>query len=197
MLHRLYERILALGAHPYALVALFFVSLLDSVILPLATEIILIPIILTKPSRAWLSAAVCSLASVLGGIIGYGIGFGLFEWVGASLLNIYGGGPQTFHDFQALYRHWGGWIVFIGGLTPFPYTVVAIMSGVVGMNLALFIFYSLIARSLRYFLIAALLWRWGDSIRTFIERYLSWVLTGVLGVLFLVWVASGKVFSIE
>ena len=196
MLHRLYERILALGAHPYALVALFFIALLESVILPLATDIFLIPIVLARPSRAWLSAGVCVLASVLGGIISYGIGFGLFEWVGVSLLNIYGG-PQTFHDFQSLYRHWGGWIVFIGALTPFPYKIVALMSGVVGMNLALFIFYSLIARALRYFLIAALLWRWGDSIRTFLERYLSWVLTGVLGLLFLGWIASGKVFSIE
>ena len=130
--------------------------------------------VLAMPTRAWKIAFLCTIASVLGGIAGYGVGLFLFEEVGRPLLDLYGYSPK-FLEFQKFYNDWGAWAVFIAGVTPFPYKVITILSGVTELDLAIFTTASLIARGLRFFLIAALLWKFGTEIREFIEARLGLV----------------------
>ena len=132
--------------------------------------------VIAAPTRAWKIALVCTIASVLGGIAGYGIGMFLFEEIGRPLLDLYGHSPK-FLEFQKVYNDWGAWAVFIGGVTPFPYKVITILSGATALDLAIFATASLIARGLRFFLIAALLWKFGTEIRAFIEARLGLIFT--------------------
>ena len=132
--------------------------------------------VIAAPSRAWKIALVCTVASVLGGIAGYGIGMFLFEEVGRPLLDLYGHSPK-FLEFQKVYNDWGAWAVFIAGVTPFPYKVITILSGATALDLVIFSTASLAARGLRFFLIAALLWKFGTEIRAFIEARLGLIFT--------------------
>ena len=132
--------------------------------------------VLAAPTRAWKIALICTIASVLGGILGYGIGMFLFEEVGRPLLDLYGHSPK-FLEFQKIYNNWGALAVFIAGVTPFPYKVVTILSGATALDLTVFSVASLIARGLRFFLIAALLWKFGTEIRAFIEARLGLIFT--------------------
>jgi membrane protein YqaA with SNARE-associated domain len=127
------------------------------------------------------------VASVIGGVGGYGIGFFLFEQVGKPILELYHY-TAKFDQFQETYNEWGVWLVFIAGVTPFPYKVITIFSGVTGLNLPVFIVASILARGLRFFIVAALLWKFGEPIRAFIERSL-----GLLFVLFVVLLLGGFV----
>jgi len=141
--------------------------------------------VIAMRQRAWLIAGICTVASVAGGTAGYGIGFFLYESVGQGILEFYGK-LEKFSSFQALYNEWGAWIVMMGGLTPFPYKVITIASGVTGLNIVTFTIFSIIARGLRFFLVAWLLWKFGAPIKIFIERYL-----GLLTVAFLVLLFAG------
>jgi membrane protein YqaA with SNARE-associated domain len=124
--------------------------------------------------RAWLIAGVCTIASVAGGFLGYAIGALLFETIGRSILEFYGY-LERFAEFQTRYNAWGAWIVFFAGLTPFPYKVITIASGVTGLDLATFGVTSALARGLRFFLVAALLWYIGPPVRRFVEANLGWL----------------------
>ena len=135
---------------------------------------------LAAPTRAWRIAAVCTLASVAGGLAGYGIGLFLFEAVGRPLVAFYGA-ADAFEHFQATYNEWGAWIVGGAGLTPFPYKVITIASGVTKLDIGIFILASVVSRGLRFYIEAALLWRFGEPVRDFIERHL-----GKLALLFFV-----------
>jgi membrane protein YqaA with SNARE-associated domain len=157
---------------PRALATLAFISFIESSIFPLPPDILLIPMILAARERAWKIAAVCTIASVLGGIAGYAIGMFLFDQLAAPILSFYGY-MDKFTVFQAQYNEWGAWIVFGAGVTPFPYKVITIASGMTGLNLAIFMVASVLARGLRFFLIAALLWKFGAPIRKFIEDHLG------------------------
>ncbi|MEM8950835.1 MAG: VTT domain-containing protein, partial [Pseudomonadota bacterium] len=119
------------------------------------------------------------------GMAGYGIGYFLYESVGQGILEFYGK-LEKFESFQDLYNEWGAWIVMMGGLTPFPYKVITIASGVTGLNIVTFTIFSIIARGMRFFLIAWLLWKFGAPIKTFIEKYL-----GLLTILFFVLLIGG------
>ena len=132
--------------------------------------------VLASPTRAWKIASVCTISSVLGGIAGYGIGMFMFAEIGRPLLYLYGYAPK-FSDFQNVYNNWGAWAVFIAGVTPFPYKVITILSGATALDLTTFSIASLIARGLRFFLIAALLWKFGPTIRDFIEARLGLIFT--------------------
>jgi membrane protein YqaA with SNARE-associated domain len=131
----------------------------------------LIPMILAARQRAWLIAGVCSAASVAGGVAGYAIGALLFDSVGQPIVEFYGY-LDRFQEFQQRYEEWGAWIVAGAGFTPFPYKVITITSGVMDLNFGVFMAASVISRSARFFLLAALLWKFGPPIRGFIERYL-------------------------
>jgi membrane protein YqaA with SNARE-associated domain len=176
MLQALYERTMALATHRHALWALGGVAFVESSVFPIPPDALLIPMILAARERALVVAAVCTGASVLGGLAGYGIGYFLFEAVGRPILDFYGQ-EQTFAEFAEAYNRWGAWIVAGAGLTPFPYKVVTIASGATGLSLATFMVASVASRGLRFFLEAALLWYVGPPVRRFVERNLKWAAT--------------------
>ncbi len=173
-LHRLYAWTMTQASRPHALWILALIAFLESSIFPIPPDVLLIPMVLAAPRRAWLIAGVCTLSSVTGGMVGYAIGALLFEAVGRPVLELYGY-LDEFTAFQESYNAWGAWIVFGAGLTPFPYKVITIASGVTGLNPATFMIASVLARGLRFFLVAALLRYFGASIRFFIERNLGWL----------------------
>ncbi|MBK1636581.1 YqaA family protein [Rhodovulum adriaticum] len=174
MIRRLYDWTLSLADSRNALWALFIVAFVESSVFPIPPDVLMIPMILARPSRAWLIAGVALAGSVLGGLLGYYIGWGLFESVGRPVLEFYGK-DAYFDDFSQRYNDYGAWAVLIAGITPFPYKVITILSGSTGLNLGVFMVASVIARGLRFFIVAALLWKFGAPIRTFIERYLGWL----------------------
>ena len=176
MIRPLYDWTLSLASHRHALWALAAVSFVESSFFPIPPDILLIPMVLAAPTRAWKIALVCTIASVLGGIAGYGIGMFLFEEVGRPMLEFYGYGSK-FAEFQATYNEWGAWAVFIAGVTPFPYKVITILSGVTALDPTVFSIASVLARGLRFFLVAALLWKFGPPIRDFIEARLGLMFT--------------------
>ncbi|MBL4614472.1 MAG: DedA family protein [Magnetovibrio sp.] len=177
MMRRLYNWTMNFAAHKNALWALFIVSFIESSIFPIPPDILLIPMILAAREKAWKIAAVCTVGSVLGGIAGYGIGFYLFDQIGLPLLEFYGK-AHKFGEFQAMYNEWGAWVVGMAGLTPFPYKVITIASGVTALNIGTFIIASILSRGARFFIEAWLLWYFGDPIREFIEKYLGLLVTG-------------------
>ncbi|MBT3334544.1 MAG: DedA family protein [Rhodospirillaceae bacterium] len=181
----LYNRTMALAGHRHANWALGAVSFIESSVFPIPPDVILIPMVLAQRQRALLIAAICTVASVLGGLLGYAIGLYLFDAIGQPILEFYGYG-EKFASFQSRYIEWGVWIVLIAGLTPFPYKVITIASGVAGLSLPVFLVASIVARGLRFAIVAALLWRFGEPIRDFIERYL-----GLLFALFMVLLIGG------
>ncbi len=176
LLRGLYNWTISLAATPYALWALAIVSFIESSVFPIPPDVLLIPLIIARPHRAWLIAGICTISSVLGGAFGYYIGYGLFEQVGRPVLEFYGKDAR-FAEFSATYNEWGAWAVLVAGVTPFPYKVITILSGSTGLNFGVFMVASLIARGLRFFVIAALLWKFGEPIRDFIERRLGLMFT--------------------
>ena len=136
----------------------------------------MIPMIIARPNRAFLIAGVALLASVLGGLLGYYIGAGLFDVVGQPILDFYGKADAA-AEFSAKFKEWGAWAVLIAGITPFPFKVITIMSGWTGLSLGVFIAASIIARGLRFYIVAVLLWKFGTPIRDFIERRLGLMFT--------------------
>ncbi len=182
-LRGLYDWTLRQAASPHALWILAFVSFVESSVFPIPPDVLLIPMVLAAPSRAWLIAGVCTVSSVAGGMLGYAIGALLFEGIGQPILEFYGY-LEKFGEFQARYNEWGAWIVFGAGLTPFPYKVITIASGVTGLDLATFTIASVLARGLRFFLVAALLWRFGAPIKSFIEHNLGWLTVAFFVLLF-------------
>ena len=188
MLRKLYDWTLNLAAHKHALLALALLSFIESSIFPIPPDILLIPMVLAMRDRAWLVAGVCTLASVIGGMMGYGIGFFMYEQIGKPILDFYHYSLK-FYEFQATYNQWGAWAVFFAGITPFPYKVITILSGMTGLSLPVFIIASIIARGMRFFIIAALLWKYGDAIRAFIERRLGVLFFLLVGLLLVGFVA--------
>lgn len=187
MLQRLYDRTLALAAHRHALPGLAAVSFAESSVFPVPPDVLLIPMVLADRARAWLIAAVCTVASVLGGLLGYAIGYFLFDAVGRPILEFYGHTEQ-FHEMQAIYAAWGFWFVAGAGFTPFPYKVITITSGVMALDPVVFLAASAVSRGARFFAECALLWYFGPPIRRLIERHLP-----ALTVLFFVVLFGGFV----
>jgi membrane protein YqaA with SNARE-associated domain len=176
MLRGLYDKVVELSKGKHALTALAAVSFAESSFFPIPPDAMIIPMVLADPKRAWRIALVATAASVLGGIAGYAIGVYLYETLGQWLISLYGFGDQ-FGAFQASYAEWGLWIILIKGLTPIPYKIVTIASGVAGYNLPVFILASILTRGARFFIVAALLRAFGPPIRDFIERRLTLVTT--------------------
>ena len=187
MLRPLYNRVMALAAHRHANWALAVVSFIESSVFPIPPDVMLIPMVLAQRHKALLITTICTFASVLGGLLGYFIGLFLFESIGKPILNFYSYG-ENFAAFQSRYNECAVWIVLIAGLTPFPYKVITIASGVTGLRLPVFIVASIIARGARFSIVAALLWKFGEPIQMFIERYL-----GILFILFIVMLIGGFV----
>ena len=136
----------------------------------------MIPMILATPRRAFLIAGVATVSSVLGGVLGYALGAFFFETIGQPVLGFYGY-TEKFAEFQATYNEWGASAVLVAGVTPFPYKVITILSGVTGLNFMVFTIASVVARAARFFLVAALLWKFGPPVRDFIEQRLGLMVT--------------------
>ncbi|WP_101066188.1 YqaA family protein [Roseovarius salinarum] len=185
MIRRLYDWTIRMGRHPRALWVLAAVSFAESSVFPIPPDVLLIPMILAQPRRAWLIAAVALVASVLGGLLGYAIGAFAYEEVGRPILESLGK-TESMEAFNTRFNDFGFWAVLTAGVTPFPYKVITIMAGWTSMPLAVFMVTSVIARGLRFFLVAALLWKFGAPIRDFIERWL-----GPLSILFVVLLIGG------
>jgi membrane protein YqaA with SNARE-associated domain len=172
VLQLLYDRTIELSAHRHALWVLAAVAFIESSVFPIPPDVLIIPMVLAARDKAWKIAAVCTVFSVLGGLAGYGIGFFLFDTIGQPLLDFYGYGDK-FAKFQGYYNEWGAWIVSGAGLTPFPYKVITIASGVTQLDPFVFTVASVLSRGARFFIVAGLLWYFGQPIRVFIEAHLG------------------------
>jgi len=174
MLRRLYDRIIALSASPRAAWWLAAVAFAESSFFPVPPDALLIPMALARPHRAWRLAAICTVASVAGGALGYFIGYALFDRLAVPLLELYHY-DAAFRRFQDTYAQYGLWVILIKGLTPIPYKVVTIASGAAHFDFWVFMAASLVTRGARFFLVALLLRLFGERVRSFIERQLTLV----------------------
>src|SRR5437762_3883584 len=171
MLRRLYARMIEVAAGPRATLALAAIAFIESSFFPIPPDILLIPMILARPRDAWRLAALCMLASVAGGLLGYAIGYFLFDAIGRPILEFYNA-MDRYEALRAGFQEWGVWIIILKGMTPIPYKLITIATGVAQFDLGLFVAASIVSRSLRFFLIAALSRWFGDPVREFIERRL-------------------------
>jgi len=182
MLRRAYDWCIAAADKPYALWLMGAISFAESSFLPIPPDIMLIPMALAHPKRAWTYATVCTLTSVAGGVLGYAIGAYLYDTVGHWLIQLYGYGHKV-EVFREQYARWGALIILLKGLTPIPYKIVTITSGFAGYSLGLFVIFSVISRGFRFYLEAFLLNRYGEQARTIIEERLAFWFTLSLVVL--------------
>jgi len=178
LLRRLYDWCINAAHKPHAMWTMGAIAFAESSFFPVPPDVMLIPMALAYPQRAYAMAAWCTVASVLGGVVGYAIGALLYDSVGAWLIGLYGYGDKV-EMFRSAYAEWGAWIILLKGLTPIPYKIVTITSGFAGYNFLLFVVFSVIARAGRFFLLAFLLHRYGEQARHTIEKRLGlWVTLG-------------------
>lgn len=178
-MQRIYKKILSLAEHQHAKRFLALIAFIESSFFPIPPDVMIIPMVLAKPSSWWRIALTCTLFSVIGGVAAYFIGLLLFETAAMPLIRFYGY-QDKISEFNEMYQHWGGWAVFLAGLTPFPYKIITIASGMAQLNLALFVSLSVLSRGLRFFAVSFLLYYFGDKIRTLLEKYFGLV-TGITG----------------
>src|SRR3974390_242782 len=186
LLRRAYDWAIAAADKRHAVWIMGAISFAESSFFPVPPDIMLIPMALAKPQRAYALALWCTLSSVAGGLVGYAIGALLYDSVGAWLIQLYGYADKM-ETFRAAYAQWGAWIILLKGLTPIPYKIVTITSGFAGYNLGLFVLFSVLTRGTRFFLLAFLLHRYGARARVMVEHRLG--LWAGLGVRFL-WVGE-------
>ena len=187
LLRNLYDWVLHWAETPYGGPALFLLALVESSVFPIPPDVLLIALCISLPSRAWRFALLASAGSVVGGLIGYAIGWGAWPLVDTFFFSyIPGFTPEIFGRVQGLFAEYDFWVVFTAGFTPIPYKVITIGSGVFDINLAIFFVASLISRSLRFFLVAWLLHRYGPGMREFIDRYFN-----VLSIVFVALLIGG------
>lgn len=184
MLDRLYAWTMRQASHRHAMPLLALFAFLESSIFPIPPDVLLIPMVLSDRSRAFRVALVCTISSVVGGMLGYAIGYFLYQTIGHFVISTYGL-QHAFAEYQDMFRRYGLWIILIKGMTPIPYKLITIASGVARFDFATFIAASIVTRGMRFFLEAGLLWYFGEPIRHFIERRLNLVtwlfLIGLVG----------------
>ena len=185
ILRKVYQKVLTAAAHRHAKWWLALVAFIESSIFLIPPDVMLIPMVLANRSQWWRLALTATIASVMGGLAGYAIGLFLYETIGNVVIGFYAYGDK-FLEYMDIYEEWGGWAVFGAGLTPFPYKVITIASGVVKIDLSVFILMSLIARGIRFFSVAGLLYYFGESAKLLIEKYF-----GLITVLFFIILVAG------
>lgn len=176
MLRGIYDWTLRLAERRDALWLLALVSFVESSVFPVTPLVMLIPMVLARPDRAWLIAGVCTAASVVGGMAGWAIGHFLFEQVGLPVLEFYGK-TEAFAELAEKFRQFGAEAVLVAAVTPFPYKVVTIASGAVAMPLAVLVGASIVGRGIQFYMVAGILWKFGPPARVFIEERLGLVTT--------------------
>jgi len=193
MLRRLYDWCVASAGKPYASWIMGVVSFAESSFFPVPPDAMLIPMALARPDKAWFFATVCTVTSVLGGLVGYFIGAVLYDSVGHWLIQLYGYGNKV-EAFREAYAQWGTLLILVKGVTPIPYKIVTITSGFAGYPVVMFILCSIVARGMRFYLVAFLLNRYGDRARHIIEERLTFWFTLSLVVLILGIIAATLLF---
>lgn len=179
MFKRLYHWTLSLAESPRATWALAAVAFAESSFFPIPPDIVLVPMALAKPAKALFYAAVCTVSSVLGGILGYAIGFLLYDTVGKWLIGLYGYGAKL-EALKIFYGEWGWLFILVKGLTPIPYKLVTIVSGLLEYNFLLFVVLSMITRGARFFLVAGVLNYWGEPIKAALEKHFATFMAVIL-----------------
>lgn len=174
MFRRLYDWTLRLAGHRHADRAMAAVSFAESSFFPIPPDVMLVPMILARREQAYRIAAICTVASVLGGVLGYAIGYFLYDSVGIWLINLYGA-HDGLAETAAWYERWGAAVILIKGLTPIPFKIITIASGFFKYHFGLFVLLATITRGARFFLIAFLLKRYGAPVQAFIEKRLNLV----------------------
>ncbi|MDR2933978.1 MAG: DedA family protein [Rickettsiales bacterium] len=172
LLRKIYDKTLQLADKSYAMASLAVVSLTESIFFPIPPDLLVIAISLSNRKKAFLSAAIATITSVFGGLIAYYIGYELYTTIGVKIIENLGY-QSAFNEFIELYNKYGIIIVFGAGLTPFPYKVITIASGVAHLNLWVFVIGSLLSRALRFFLLATLIYFFGAKAKIFIEKHLG------------------------
>jgi membrane protein YqaA with SNARE-associated domain len=184
MFKRLYHWTLSLAESPHAPWALALVAFAESSFFPIPPDVILVPMALAKPRRALVYAAICTAASVVGGMVGYAIGALLYDTLGQWLISLYGYAERV-EALRVFYAQWGWAFILVKGLTPIPFKLVTIVSGLLGYNFALFVLLCIVTRGLRFFLLAGLLNWFGEPIKAALERhfaiFLGIILVAVIG----------------
>jgi len=183
LVKQLYNWVLSWAETPYGPIALFILAFAESSFFPIPPDALLIALVLGSKTKAFKFALNCTIASVLGALLGYAIGHFLWwtpenQFTSIAMFfynNIPGFTEKLFFDVQDMYKQYDFWIVFTAGFTPIPYKVITISSGAFDINLIMFIFASLISRGARFFLVAALLWKYGETIKAFIDKYFDWL----------------------
>ena len=193
MFDSLYPRLKALAEGPRAEAALAAVAFAESSFFPIPPDVLLAPMALAKPGRAWRYALIATVASVVGGMLGYAIGAMLYDTVGQWLINLYGYGAKM-EALKQTYAQWGWLVILIKGLTPIPYKLVTIVSGLLGYNFPLFVALSVLTRGTRFFMVAGALRWFGEPLRTAMERNFAAVLGGFAALVVVGFVVAIKVF---
>lgn len=188
MLRALYDRVLALSASRQAPLWLAIVAFAESSFFPIPPDVLLVPMALARPERAYRLALICTIASVVGGMLGYLLGYGLYEAVAMPLVHLYHLEAKA-DALVEQFHHYGLYVILLKGLTPIPYKLVTIASGMAHFNFALFVVASAVTRGTRFFLEAAALRYFGDSARIFIEKRLGLVTMATLACIVLGFVA--------
>ena len=183
----MYRWAMRTAQHPQALKWLGVISFAESSFFPIPPDVVLAPMVLARRHQAFLIATICTVTSVAGGVFGWTIGYFLYDTLGAWLIRLYGL-KQSADAYQAWYAEWGAWVILIKGLTPIPYKLVTIASGLAKFDIWIFIAASIVTRGLRFYLIAALLWKFGPPIQGFIEKRLN-----LVGWVFLIALVGGFV----
>lgn len=187
LIRRLYDWVLHWAETPYGAPALFLLAFVESSVFPVPPDVLLIALCITLPRRAWYYALLCSVGSLLGGMLGYLLGWGFWSLLDDFFFSyVPGFTPDLFARVQALYAEHDFWVVFAAGFTPIPYKVITIAAGVFLINFPIFVLASLIGRSARFFLVAGLIRRFGPGIRSFVDRYFN-----LLSMLFLILLVGG------
>lgn len=185
-LRKIYDWILHWAETPYGPLALFVLAFAESSFFPIPPDALLIALALGVRKKSFRFAAICTLASVSGALVGYGIGHFAW-WSGPNefsdlanffFSNIPGFTHDLFYKVKALYDEWNFWIIFTAGFTPIPYKIFTITGGAFNINLILFVIASIVSRAARFFLVAFLIWKYGEYIKGFIDKYFNWLAIG-------------------
>lgn len=179
LIRKMYDWTLRLSGHKHATWALGGVSFVESSVFPIPPDVVLIPMCIARRDKAFFYATICTIASVIGGIAGYAIGYYAYETFGKLVIAFYGM-DGDFGELQKRFDEYGGWIILAKGMTPIPFKILTILSGVMKLDMGVFIISAIGARAMRFYLVAALLWKFGAPIQEFIEKYLGWVTLAAL-----------------
>lgn len=179
LIRKIYDWTIRLSETKQAVWALAAIAFIESSVFPLPPDLLLIPMCIAERKKSFVYATICTVSSVMGGLLGYAIGYYAFETWGHKILDFYGL-LKGFDDMKARYDEYGGWIILAKGMTPIPFKILTILSGVLHLDLHVFILSSIGARAMRFYLVAGLLWKFGAPVRVFIEKHLGWMTLGFL-----------------